>query len=165
MFWRKKKPSKKWEVGSVFLVPLSDGDYAVGQVIGYEYEALGSVVCVFSNLKLSDPEQEIAFGAADIISALFVTTDALDRGSWEVAGKTSAIPVQSFFDIRALKRNDFIGVTVRGSGIVRQFLNAYFGLAPWDCYYRPDYLDELLLSPEKKPSSLRYKSDFIEEEH
>lgn len=52
----------------------------------------------------------------------------------------------------------FVGVTVYGAAIIEAFLNAFFGYLPWDVYYRPDFFDEMLLSPDKKPRNLTYKA-------
>lgn len=43
------------------------------------------------------------------------------------------------------------------AGIVRQFLNAAFGLAPWDDWKDPSYLDSLLLDPATRPAKVVYK--------
>jgi len=45
-----------------------------------------------------------------------------------------------------------------GAGIVNEFLNAYYALRAWDDWYDPAYFDGLLLSPEKKPTRLMFKS-------
>jgi len=51
-----------------------------------------------------------------------------------------------------LRRSGFIGAKVRGSGIVEEFVNAFYGFAPWDDWYVPDYLDAFLISASKKPT-------------
>jgi hypothetical protein len=35
----------------------------------------------------------------------------------------------------------------------QQFLDAFRGLAPWDAFKNPAYLDRLLVSPAKKPTT------------
>ena len=56
-----------------------------------------------------------------------------------------------------LRASGFIGATITGSGIVDDFVNAFHGLAPWDDWHDPRYLDTLLLDPSKKPRGLVYK--------
>jgi hypothetical protein len=50
-----------------------------------------------------------------------------------------------------LRAQGFVGAKVRGSAVVEEFVNAFYGLMPWDDWYVPDYLDDFLVSPDKKP--------------
>jgi hypothetical protein len=60
---------------------------------------------------------------------------------------------------RVVQRPGFVGASVHGSGILNEFVNAFYGLTPWDDWHDPYYLDHLLVSPEKKPvQRLVYKS-------
>lgn len=151
------KKKQKWKVGDVFLVPLCDGNYSVGQVLSWEKDALNSVVCVFSILKVKNKNVEIALDPDKIISALFTTPDLLDSGDWIVVDNSASLSVDDFFDMKSLKSDGFIGIKVIGSGIVIKFMDACFGLYPWDGFYESDYLDKLLLSPDKKPNKIIYK--------
>jgi hypothetical protein len=54
----------------------------------------------------------------------------------------------------ALEKADFVGAVVRGSGIMMEFLDAFYGLRAWDDYADPAYFDKLLLTQDKKPSRL-----------
>ena len=48
---------------------------------------------------------------------------------------------------------DYFGIPIEDD-----FIKAYFSLAPWDDWHDPEYLDKLLISPDKKPESLIYKN-------
>ena len=50
----------------------------------------------------------------------------------------------------ALEKADVVGATVRGSGIMMEFLYAFYGLRAWDDYADPAYFDKLLLTQDKK---------------
>jgi hypothetical protein len=50
-----------------------------------------------------------------------------------------------------LRGSGFVGATVEGSAVVEKFVDAFYGLAPWNDWYVPDVLDNLLLCAEKKP--------------
>ena len=49
-----------------------------------------------------------------------------------------------------------MGAKVVGSANVGALCDAFYGLARWDDWKDPEYLDKLLLSPEKKPRGVRY---------
>ena len=42
-----------------------------------------------------------------------------------------------------------MGINTEGSAIIDDLLS-YFSLAPWDDWHDPEYLDKLLISPDKK---------------
>lgn len=152
-----KRKKQKWGIGDVFLVPLSDKTYTVGQVIGIEKEALNSAICGFSLVKVEDKQTAFTFSSDDFISVLFVTTDLLDSGDWPIVSNLEPVNVYNYFDIDRLRAEGFIGVKVTGSGIVIKFMDACFGYYPWNGFYQSNYLDQFLLSPDKKPLSIVLK--------
>ena len=48
---------------------------------------------------------------------------------------------------------DYFGIPIEDD-----FIKAYFSLAPWDDWHDTEYLDKLLISPDKKPENLIYKN-------
>lgn len=141
-----------WDVGSVFLLPLDDGDSCVGQIIGREASVLNSVAIALFDFKGDWSCGDIpALRMEGIFSALFVTRDLLDSGRWKVVEHRDVMGVAEARPFESLRGNGFIGAKVRGSGVVEEFANAFYGLAPWDDWYVPDYLDGFLLSADKKP--------------
>lgn len=156
-----RKPKQQWLEGDYFCVPLVDGTYAVGQVIGIIPNALNSVLCVFFSQHFhtppSAPQSEVSVLERDLISALFVTRELLDSGRWKVFSNGVPFPIRKYLDIDALEAAHFVGVKVIGAGIIEEFLSAYYALLPWNDYFKPDYLDGLLISPDRKPKHLLYK--------
>ncbi|MFT3880904.1 MAG: hypothetical protein QM703_14730 [Gemmatales bacterium] len=148
---------KSWQSGSLFKVPQSDGTFSLGQVVGREPSALNSVTCAFFDLKISEGLLP-AIDWDNLIACLFTTPDLLDNGTWPVIGHSdSAIPTH-FLPFEETRSQGWVGAKIHGSGIVRQFLDAYYGLAYWDDWANPNYLDQLLIHPSKKPATLRYKN-------
>jgi Immunity protein 26 len=154
------RKKQKWETGDIFLVELQDGKYVLGQIVGHEVSALNSASCAFFNFRVSDAAgiQRInELPVQNVFSVLFVTRDLLDSGKWKVVGaRRVSIPkdMQPFEDLR---EKGFVGAKITGSGIVVEFLNAFYGLLPWDDWHDPQYLDSLLISKEKKPVDLVFK--------
>lgn len=84
-------------------------------------------------------------------SNIHTTRDLLNSGRWAIVdGEGADLPV-SAVPYEALRASGFIGARVYGSAIVEEFANAFYGLVPWDDWYIPDYLDQMLISPDKKP--------------
>jgi len=143
----------KWATGSVFLLPLKDETDCIGQVIGREPDALGSVAIALFDVKGTwSAESEVPdLGREIVFSVVLTTKDYLDSGRWLILGeRASAVQNETkFYD--SLRSAGFVGAKIRGSGLVEDFANAFYGLEPWDDWYVPDYLDGFLISPDKKP--------------
>jgi len=154
-----KKSRHIWEPGDFFAIPLSDGSTAIGQVLGYEPEALNSAVCAFFARRCVDqPSKRGAPPTKDeLVAVLFVTRDLLDSGTWQVIGRGAPLPTAPHIDLDVLRARRFVGVKVVGSGVANRLMDAYFGLYPWNGFAQPDYLDKLLISADRKPRNVLLK--------
>jgi hypothetical protein len=151
---------QKWSDGDVFLVPLNDGMCVVGQVIGRERQALNSVGVALFDIRIACESDVSAVGelAHDkIFSVLLVTPDLLNNGVWRVIGNKSVNIPHKKIPYENLRLRNWVGASIKGSGNINEFVNAYYGLVPWDDWHDPVYLDTLLLSPDKKPSKIMLK--------
>ncbi len=91
---------------------------------------------------------------------MFITEESLDKGFWLIIQQgivNKNILKQYFPNIDLIEQGNIIGINTEGSAIIDDFIKAYFSLAPWDDWYDPEYLDKLLISPDKnlKISSIR----------
>jgi hypothetical protein len=83
---------------------------------------------------------------------VFSTRDLLDDGVWPVVGNRPVAVPKKLFLWEHTRSSGWVGAKVIGSGIPNELLDAFRGLAPWDAYKDPAYLDGLLVSPAKKPT-------------
>jgi hypothetical protein len=149
------KRKVKWQAGDNFLVPLQDGSYGQGQVLSHEARAMNSVICAFSSIRFENvPDHLGVIPDEGLIAVLFTTRDLLDSGRWHVVNSGPIVPWGRFLNIQELRSKGYVGVTVRGSLIVADFLNAYHKLIAWNGCHDPGYFDKLLVSPDRKPPQL-----------
>ncbi|AFI92512.1 hypothetical protein F6Q07_10300 [Pectobacterium parmentieri] len=150
---------KKWNIGDLFTVPLQDHSFSIGRVVGFEPKALNSAICAFYAHHVDAvPDNEIILSDNELISVLFVTRDLLDSGDWKVFSASSNVfHLDKYIDLSSLRSNGFIGVKSIGSGLIIELMNAYYKLSPWNDYFNPNYLDSLILSPDKKPKDVILK--------
>jgi hypothetical protein len=92
--------------------------------------------------------------ADKLVSTQFTTPDLLNSGIWALVAQFAPKHLERMTWLPALERAHFVGATVRGSGIMMEFLDAFYGLRAWDDYADPAYFDKLLLTQDKKPSRL-----------
>lgn len=159
-----RRKRQKWQIGDYFLLTLDNGGFSIGQLIDEFPQALNSIICVFFDVKVKNEEEAQnkikTLSNKNVISALVITRDSLDWGNWKIIYNCSPLLVEDFFDKEKLEA--IVGVRIIGSGIVDDFLNAFYGLSPWNLYCEPDYFDKLLISPNKKPKNLIYKKKAFE---
>jgi hypothetical protein len=144
----------RWQVGDVFTISTSDGEVAVGQVIGQEPDMMRSATVALFDERHPSPEAARTHGVLSpktLFSVLFVTTNHLDSGAWPVVDhrKVAVDPRRNPYE--HTRRSGFIGAIVTGANIVNEFVNALYGLVPWDDWKDPNYLDSLLVSKDVKP--------------
>ncbi len=153
------RKKQKWVLGDVFKIRLENSNFSIGQIIAYEKE-IGSVFCALYKLSFNDDKMLLSnelMTSENLVSAIFTTSDLLENGKWEIITNMS-IENKALLEgiVTAHRRKQFIGTDIQGSGLVEDFLNAYFGLTPWDDWANPTYLDEFLINMDKKPSNLIY---------
>jgi hypothetical protein len=154
-----KRKKQAWEIGDVFTVPTSDGRYAVGQAIDYPGPLRSVAVALFAHI-VNTLDEALARDVlpAKLISTVFTTDDLLASGRWHVAGaKPVSIPA-ALFPGEHTKARGGVGNKVIGSANLATFVEAYFGLGAWDFFADPTYMDQLLISPDKKPKKLVLKA-------
>jgi hypothetical protein len=154
-----KKQVQSWQAGDIFLVPLKDENAVVGQVLAHESEVLNGVSCAFFDIRLPASSSQVPMGTfTDPFSILFTTRDQLDAGKWRVLERRPVAVGRERFPYEHLRAARFVGAKVVGSRNIGLFVNAYYALAPWDDWADPNYLDRLLVAPNKKPARLLLKT-------
>lgn len=154
---RKAHKRRKWKVGDLFKVPLVDGTASLGHIIAQEHQMMNSVTCAFYDIKVPDacplgespsPQEQA------LISCIFTTHDLLSKGVWPIIGYMSPQLPRKYLPCEECRKRGWVGAKMYGSGIVREFLNAFYHLAPWDDWADPHYLDQLLIDPRKRPTDV-----------
>jgi hypothetical protein len=147
----------KWNNGAVFAVPLADGSFGVAQAI--DHWIPHAVYVALTNLRVKSTADPIpSLHRSKVISLLAVNDRALDFGEWKLLCEMPLLAARLDFPNERFRANGYVGGKSYDGGIAAAFLSAYHALVPWDCYYRPDYLDEMLLSPDLKPPTVVFKS-------
>jgi immunity protein 26 of polymorphic toxin system len=149
-----------WSVGDIFTIQLKDGQHGLGQVVSQERRLLNSVgVAVFDCRVPSSAAASVTEPmVASAFAILFTTRDLPDSGAWRVVATGAVRLPKHLLPYEDLRASGFVGAKVVGSGILTKLFNAFYALAPWDDWHDPHYLDGLLLSPDKKPHRLAFKS-------
>jgi hypothetical protein len=151
------KKRQRHKEGDVFLVPLEDGSYGLGQILSYEPAALNTVGCAFYDLRVvNGPSLDIPAPLPQdrVISILLTTKDLLNRAVWPVVTHRAVSTSESRRPYEKYRAKQWVGAKISGSGIINDFLNAYHGLRPWNVYLEEDYFDHMLAPGLKRPDTV-----------
>jgi len=145
---------QRFSVGDALEVPVGDGcGPSLGQVIDIIPEALNAVGCAFWVERNGNAARQVK---SPPISVLLVTPDLLKNKTWQVVGNAAAsIPIGAR-PYERFRTARWVGAKVIGSATVREFLQACRGLADWDDWADPRYLDSLLFPGTPIPIEARY---------
>jgi hypothetical protein len=145
--------------GDVFLIPLANGKYAVGQVIDLEQRTLLCVSCGLFDLQISDPTNvsSILLDESNCYSTLLVFRGYFLNHRWKIAGNQNLKVKKKRFPYEKQLRGGGIGVKILDEELVEMFVNAFYALAPWDGYRDDKYFDRLLIDAKKKPKNIIFK--------
>lgn len=159
------------EEGQIYAVPLLDGSYTITQLCNHhpleETKSMGRKQSVdtyaFFNWKfLSKDELVINLNDLDISNPFSVITSSgkPEQYGWELV-KVTALQLDKEKYLKNLDEGGYINGTSTNPAVL---LKAYFGLFPWDGYYKDDYLVEFLTPGAKMRDDIKYLKDFTTEE-
>jgi hypothetical protein len=146
---------KPWAVGNVAAVPLPDSTFALAQVVSLDPGIKKMDTIAYFDIRLTKDQLRqvsVAPTADHVISIQFTERRALTRGDWLVV---CASPVNlAGIELPSLRSTDTpsfgrSGPRLYDTGTITLFLEAFFGLRPWDLM--PALFDQLLLHPKLKP--------------
>src|SRR5262249_42725884 len=105
---------QKWAVGDVFVIPLEDGTYAVGHIVGREAQAMTSITIALSDLRVAKPEEARAPDPANVFSVLFATRVSLDRWLWTVVRNEPVRIPRAWFPYEDTRASGWVGAKITG---------------------------------------------------
>lgn len=151
----KKKKAKSVD-GDIFQVPLLNGKVCYGQLLDYQ---MPNIIRVAFFEGPYDPETVISVD--EIIRQKVFSKIATDKyflidGEWPIVGNAPVLMNIEDFPNEEFRDDDWVGAVHYTATLVESFLNAYYGLQPWDDYFDPNFLDEFLVNPNDKPANLIY---------
>jgi hypothetical protein len=149
-----------WLPNDVFAIPLLNGKYSIGHVL--DQRIVNTLRIALYNEMINDLESVDLTGLinnANLISLIEITREQLDYGVWKILGnKQTIIPIERYAN-EEFRANKWINSITHDAALAEDFVNSYYGLLPWDDWYKPDYLDKYLISQDKKPHNILYKRD------
>ena len=128
--------------------------YSLGLIDHREKITLHAIRNVRNEFAHSD--EEIHFDRGNIISIITTSKEALEYGVWTIIGNRGILVNKSDRPWEEYRNSNWIGLETFDPALVEDFLNAFFGLMPWDDWADPNFLNSFLIDLTKKPKDLIY---------
>jgi hypothetical protein len=147
---KKARPKPRpWDTGDVFLVPLLDKSFAIGQVLS----KVNCTCALYLFRSLTKPTiTQGEFKALKPISILHLSNgDFLNNGTWEILfkGKATLSPNKG----HGGRMGDIGSISYGGCKALTNLANAFWGLTPWNTLHKQDYYDNMLLKNISRPET------------
>ncbi len=145
----------KWKDGDVFAVALSNGNFAVGQVLDLMmvnqvrlalYDEVARTMEAIDIVTACNPQH--------LISLVASTREQLDYGVWKILGNKPLSVALSQYPNEQFRPNGWVGAMHYDAALVEDFFEAYYALRPWDNWFDPNFLDAFLVDPSKRPPTV-----------
>lgn len=152
------------EVGQIYAVPLSDGNFTIAQLCNHHIitPKASQDTFAFFNYKLSSKEEFVKkLNEIDLFCPISIVTANGKpwQYDWVLIGERDIK-----YNIPFMDNIDSLGLYKAYSTDPSIFLEPYFGLFPWDGYYKDDYLNKHIEPNVKKRADVKYLKDFTTEE-
>ena len=142
----------KWQYGAVFVLPLTDGSFSIGQAIDSMMTHI--VYCAFFSTRYQNlPDSLPVLDRNDVISLVAVWKRSLNIGHWPIIGVAPLVVPKQDFPNEQFRDNGYIGAKHYDEGIAEDLVSAYHGLIPWNVMFKEDYYDSMLLNGIERPQS------------
>lgn len=136
----KRPKPKPWKIGAVFALPLGDGTHAFGQVL-WNPPDFNAPTCSLFEHRAADTASDLdEILTSRTLCILHVQSESLDEGDWPIVG--TADPINDPFTGPCGHPSKVGAIHFNG---IEAMARAWWGFAPWNAYYKPDYLDFYLL--------------------
>lgn len=144
----------------IFLIPLIDGGFGVGQVVEIDATPRGSVLVMLTLLQSAPDWPPSPIHDSEAISLIIVADTALRNGTWQTVGFEMLPKLERVFPLKSSIVDKFHGITVHEPAIIEAFVNACHGLYPWNGFPEANFFNNLLVYPNKTPSKAKMKGEF-----
>lgn len=139
-----------FDQADIFLVPLLDGDFCIGQIVDRTATPT-SVLCIITKIAQKGKSAPKPITLNDLQSLLLIEPSSLADGAWPIVGFEQLPNVNHIFKWRDAHKKGYEGLQSHDPAIVEAFVNAAFGKYPWDAFGE-GFFNNFLINPKVTPA-------------
>ncbi|TDK61771.1 hypothetical protein E2K98_12845 [Bacillus salipaludis] len=150
--WKRPKP-QKWQEGDIFSIPLSDMSFGYGQVLWHQNKKSSATCAIFDcHSNEFKPIDEVV--QSKVISVITIKNlFDLNSAKWKVIGNCSKVIEKSIVPWEH-SGDAAVGSKIYQDSTLTDFVEAYFGIKPWNhLQFKDTFMDTLLLPGVVRPNN------------
>ena len=145
----KRPPRQKWKIGDVFSIPLFDKTFSFGQVVGTHLTAKCPILALFEIKQENSAVTIDQLLKARILSVWNSLDDDLANHTYKILFNAEIIALPE--RVKDKKKSD-------GASLAN-LANAYFGLIPYNVYYKDNYYDAYFQPDIERPQNILWLNE------
>lgn len=149
-----KYKRKIWKPGAVYGLPLTDGSFGVCQAIEAMWPTV-IYIAVFSHRFEHLPAEVPPLNRDDVLSLGATWRPQLNNGSLPFLGSAAPVVSKRDFPNEAFSEIGYVGAQHSDIGLYSDFLDACFGLTPWNTMFEEDWWENYLNTKHPRPPAIR----------
>jgi hypothetical protein len=140
----KRPPRQKWKIGDVFSIPLLDGTFSFGQIVGTHLTSKSPILALFEikqeqNIIATDKLIE-----AKVLSVWNSDDENIANHKYKVLYNEELIATPE--NVKDKKHS--------GGADIHHLANVFFGLEPYNVMFKEDYYDSFLQPKIERPKTI-----------
>ncbi|SIS39805.1 Immunity protein 26 [Chryseobacterium joostei] len=145
----KRPPKQKWEIGDVFSVPLLDGTFSFGQIVGTHSTATSPVLTLFEIKQEKDNITTEELIIARVLSVWNADEEPIVSHQYKILFNEELLVSPE--KVKNKKRS--------GGADLHVLANVYFGLEPYNVMFKENYYDDFWQPNIQRPQHIIWLSD------
>jgi hypothetical protein len=140
-----KRPQRqKWEIGDILSVPMQNGSFAFGQIVGTHLTKTSPILALFDLVKNNTEISAEELKKAKAISVYNSDEDEIKNHFFTVLFNYELLVSPE----KVRNKGGYEGADLS------TLANIYFGLEPWNVMYEEDYYDNYFLPEIERPKNI-----------
>ncbi len=140
----KRPPRQKWKIGDVFSIPLLDGTFSFGQIVGTHLTPKCPILALFEikqKLNVITTEELIKIR---VLSVWNSDEEYITNHKYKVLFNYE--PIANSESVKNKKKS--------GGANIHDLANVFFGLEPYNVMFKEDYYDDFLQPNIERPQNI-----------
>mgnify|MGYP003575054466 CR=1 FL=1 len=140
----KRPPRQKWKIGDIFSIPLLDGTFSFGQIVGTHLTSKSPILALFEIKQEQNIITTDKLIGAKVLSVWNSDDEYIANHRYKI-----------FFNHEPIVNPENVKNKKQSGGVnIHDLANIFFGLEPYNVMFKEDYYDSFLQPDIERPKNI-----------
>lgn len=145
----KRPPRQKWKIGDIFSIPLLDGTFSFGQIVGTHLTSKSPILALFEIKQEQSIITDDKLIKARVLSVWNSDDEYIANHKCKILFNQE--PLTNPKNVKNKNQS--------GGPNIHELANVFFGLEPYNVLYNKNYFDEFLQPNIERPKNIIWLTD------